>query len=199
MAVPSSRTPLPRLATLPDLLAIPEAERFHEILDGELVPKELAGPQHGLGQGRIRGWLNPFDRRPNGPARPGGWWILTEVTIELALHQIERPDVAGWRRERMPEVPTAYPLRLRPDWICEVLTSSDGRRRDGLQKRRIYADHGVPHYWLLDMERQVLTVLRLTERGYVECLEAGRGERVHAEPFAARELLVGELFGEDAE
>ena len=163
------------------------------------MPKELAGPQHGLGQGNVRGWLNPFHRRPNGPSRPGGWWILTEVTIEFALHQVERPDVAGWRRERMPQVSTSFPVRLRPDWVCEVLTDSDGRRRDGLQKRRIYADHGVPHYWLLDMERQVLTVLRLTERGYVEVVEAGRTERVRAEPFEALELAVGELFGDDAD
>jgi len=199
MPANSSSTPTRQLATLADLLAIPEAERFHEILDGELLPKELAGPQHALGQGNVRGWLTPFQRRANGPDRPGGWWILTEVTIELAPHQVERPDVAGWRRERMPQVPTAFPLRLRPDWICEVLTDSDGRRRDGLQKRRIYADHQIPHYWLLDMERQTLTVLRWTERGYIEVLDAGRTERVRAEPFDSRELAVGELFGDDAD
>ena len=99
----------------------------------------------------------------------------------------------------MPEPPPGYPLRLRPDWVCEVMADGDARRRDGLQKRRIYSDHGVPHYWLIDTEREVLTVLRLEERGYVELLVAGRAERVRAEPFALLELQVGVLFGDDAD
>lgn len=199
MSTASAQTPRVKLASLADLLAIPEEQRFHEILDGELVRKELASPRHGLGQSRMSRVLEPFDRKPNGPTRPGGWWILTEVTLELAIHQIERPDLAGWRRERIPTVPEAYPLRVPPDWICEVIAGSDARRRDGVQKRRIYAEHGVGHYWLLDMEREVLTVLRLTERGYVEVQEAGRSERIRAEPFAAVELPLAVLFGEDAE
>lgn len=194
----SSQTPRPHLATLADLLAIPEEDRFHEILDGELLRKELAGFPHAMGQTRVNRLLSPpFDRRPNGPSRPGGWWFATEATIELSLHQIVQPDVAAWRRERLPEIPDVYPIRLRPDWVCEIMGGADARRRDGVQKRRIYADHGVPHCWLVDSERERLTVLRLTDRGYVEILEAGRGERVRAEPFDALELPVGVLFGDD--
>lgn len=66
-----------------------------------------------------------------------------------------------------------------------------------MQKRRIYADHEVPYYWLVDAERKLLLVLRLAERGYVEVLEAHQGERVRAEPFEALELSVGILFGDD--
>lgn len=193
----SSQTPRPHLATLADLLLIPEDQRRHEILDGELLPKEAAGGRHALGQSSVARWGAPFVRRPNGPARPGGWWILTEATIALSVHQVEQPDVAGWRRERMPEVPNVFPLVLRPDWVCEVMGDGDARRRDGVQKRRIYADHGVPHYWLLDMERERLTVLRLGPVGYLEVLEAKRGDRVRAEPFEALELKVGVLFGDD--
>lgn len=197
MTTASSQTPRQHLATFADLLAIPEDQRHHEILDGELLPKEAAGGRHALGQRQVSGWISPFVRRPNGPERPCGWWFLTEATIEFSLHQVEQPDVAGWRRERMPVVPNVYPLLLRPDWVCEVMSDGDARRRDGVQKRRIYADHGVPHYWLLDMERERLTVLRLSPRGYVEVLEAGRGDRVRAEPFEALELNVGVLFGDD--
>src|SRR5262245_13120989 len=114
MSSASSETPLPRLATLEDLLAIPEAERFHEILDGELLRKEMASPKHGMGQSKLAGTLDNYNRRPNGPTRPGGWWILTEVTIEFSLHQIVQPDVAGWRRERLPELPEQFPMTLRP-------------------------------------------------------------------------------------
>ncbi len=193
------QTPTPHLASLHDLLALAEDQRVHEILDGEIVRKAMGSGQHGTSQLRAAGLLAPFDRQPNGPARPGGWWFATEVEVELARHQVVRPDVVGWRRTAMPERPQGYPVRLRPDWVCEVMADGDARRRDGLQKRRIYADHGVPHYWLVDTERELLTVLRLEERGYLEVLVAGRAERVRAEPFALLELQVGVLFGDDAD
>jgi Uma2 family endonuclease len=199
MSSSSTETPRPHLASFPDLLAIPEDQRMHEILDGEVVRKAMGSGQHGISQIRAGRLLAPFDRKPNGPATPGGWWFATEVEVELARHQIVRPDVVGWRRATMPERPQGYPVRVRPDWVCEVMTDSDARRRDGLQKRRIYADHGVPHYWLVDTEREILTVLRLEERGYVEVLAAGRSERVRAEPFELLDLQVGVLFGEDGD
>ena len=199
MSSASTHTPLPRFATLSDLLAIPSAERFHEVLDGDLLPKAMPGGEHGGAQGNLRGWLRPFQSRPGGADRPGGWWFATEVTLDLATHQVVQPDLVGWRRERTPEQPKGYPVRLLPDWVCEIMSDGDARRRDGIQKRRIYADLGVPHFWLVDTERESLAVLRLTERGYVEVLEAGRGERIRAEPFEAMELQVGILFGEDEE
>lgn len=200
MAGASTQTPTPHLAALSDLLAVAPEGRFHEVLDGELVRKAAPSAEHGLGQAASAAWLwSYFGRKPNGAERPGGWWFLTEATIELARHDIIQPDVAGWRRERMPEAPTGYPLRLPPDWVCEVMTDADARRRDGLQKRRLYGNHGISHYWLLDVQLQTLTVLRLEASGYVQVLEAPRTARVRAEPFAAIELPVGVLFGEDAD
>jgi Uma2 family endonuclease len=199
MASPSTQTPKIQLATFADLLRIPEEERRHEILDGEIVEKALPRGEHGVSQLRTGRLLGGFDRLPHGPRRPGGWWFATEPTIRLSRHSVVQPDVAGWRRERMPERPAGYPIALRPDWVCEIMCDGDARRRDGLQKRRIYADHDVPHYWLVDTERETLTVLRLTDEGYVEVLHAERSSRVRAEPFDAVELQVGVLFGDDEE
>lgn len=200
MSSASTHTPRPHLATFVDLLTIPEEQRFHEILDGEVIQKAMASGDHGSTQAALVGALLPyFQRRPNGADRPGGWWFATEVEIMLAAHQVVRPDLAGWRRVHHPDRPSGYPLRVRPDWVCEVMADGDARRRDGMQKRRIYADHGVPHYWLVDTERQQLTVLRLAEQGYVELLQASRGDRVRAEPFEALELQVGTLFGDESD
>lgn len=198
MSPASSQTPRLQLATFADLLAIPEEQRFHEILDGELVQKVMPGGEHGLGQNRTARLLGgAYDRQPNGPARPGGWWFATEVTIELDLHDTVQPDIAGWRRSKLPDGPKGYPLRVAPDWVCEVMTGAEARRRDGVQKRRIYALHHVAHYWLLDTDRKTLTVLRLTPTGYVDALHASEGDRVHAEPFDAVDLPVSVLFGAD--
>ncbi|AUX44741.1 uncharacterized protein SOCE26_062090 [Sorangium cellulosum] len=49
----SSAAPGRRRATVEDLLAIPEAERFHEIVDGELVHKALSSPRHGAAQAEL--------------------------------------------------------------------------------------------------------------------------------------------------
>lgn len=103
MSSASSLTPLPHIATFADLLALPEDERFHEVLDGELVRKANPSGEHGLTQGNLRSRLDGYNGRPNGPSRPGGWWFAVEVEIELAPHQVVRPDIAGWRRERMVE------------------------------------------------------------------------------------------------
>ena len=197
MASASAQTPPARLATFEDLLAIPEEDRFHEVLDGVLVEKEAASARHGLAQGVVRATLSSFHHKPNGPSRPGGWWLTTEVTVKLSSHQTVRPDVVGWRRERLPQLPEAYPIELRPDWVCEIGSDGNSRRRDGLQKRRIYAEYDVPHYWLVDLEEQRLTVLRLVDRVYREVLVAGRSDRVRAEPFDAFLLQVGVLFGDD--
>ena len=77
-----------RTATRVDLLAIPEAERFHEVIDGELVRKAMPTGRHGRAQSRIASRIGgPFDRRPGGRF-PGGWWSVTEVVVELETHEV---------------------------------------------------------------------------------------------------------------
>ena len=85
-------------ATLEGLLAIPEEERHHELIDGELVEKGAASGEHGGAQADLVTTLNSrFGRRPGG-RWPCGWWFATEIAFARA--QIFRPDVVGWRRER---------------------------------------------------------------------------------------------------
>jgi len=181
-------------ATIADLLAIPEEHRRHEIIDGVLVEKEAASARHGGAQSRLVRWVGPYDRRPGG-RQPGGWWFATEVEIELEESEVYRPDVAGWRREHLEVLPAEVPIRIPPDWICEVL--SKNRRNDLIKKKRAYHRHSIGHYWLVDPIDETLAVYRWHKDGYVEVLIAERGERVRAEPFDAVELKVGVLFGED--
>src|SRR3989442_118853 len=83
-------------ATLADLLAIPDEDRCHEIIDGELVRKEAASGRHGGAQVALSQKLNPYSRRSR--------------IASLPEDQIFRPDVAGWRRERLPELPSEVPI-----------------------------------------------------------------------------------------
>ncbi|WP_338092460.1 hypothetical protein [Sorangium cellulosum] len=109
-----STAPPKRPATAADLLALPEAQRFHEVIDGQ--PKAVPSFEHGDAQSAVVALVKiPFQRCPGG-RWPGGGWFATEVEIELAPDQVYRPDVAGWRRERTPERPGGSPVRIRPDW-----------------------------------------------------------------------------------
>ena len=182
------------VATIADLLAIPEEYRRHEIIDGVLVEKEAASGRHGGAQMRLCGRLGPYDRRPGGKW-PGGWWFATEVEIQFSDSQVFRPDVAGWRRERLDSLPAEVPIIVTPDWICEILSTN--KRNDLIKKKRAYHQHQVRHYWLLDPVDETLAVERWHPDGYVEVLIAERGDVVRAEPFDAIDLRVGVLFGDD--
>ena len=87
-------------------------------------------------------------------------------------------------------------VRVRPDWVCEIISARKAAN-DLIRKKRIYHQHQVPHYWIVDPRDESLTVLQWTAKGYLEILAAQRGERVQAEPFPALDLQVGVLFGDD--
>ena len=184
---------IPPPSTLEDLLAIPEDVRRHELIEGVLVEKGAASGEHGAAQRKLSAHIDPFDRRPGG-RWPGGWWFATEVEIHFDPTNVLRPDVSGWRRERVPDRPRGAPVRSRPDWVCEILSTN--RRNDLVKKKRVYHRHRIPHYWIVDPAEETLSVYRWTPEGYVEILAAERGERVHAEPFDAIPLDVGILFGD---
>ena len=183
-------------ATVADLLAIPEERRRHEVIDGELVEKKAATPGHGRAQGRIVAGLVPaFDRKPGGPRGPGGWWFATDTEVTFAPHQIFRPDVLGWRRERVAKMPEEFATDVIPDWVCEILSTNRGD--DLVKKFRAYHQARVAHYWVLDPLDSTLTVYRSEEGGYFVAQRAERGEKLRPEPFDALELEVGVLFGDD--
>lgn len=122
---------------------------------------------------------------------------MTEVDIFFDTQNTLRPDVVGWRRDRVPQRPAERVVEVRPDWVCEILSTN--RRHDLIAKKRIYHRHQVPHYWILDPDEEMLTVCRWTQEGYLEVLVGERGDTVRAEPFEAIEIRIGALFGDDDE
>jgi Uma2 family endonuclease len=102
----------------------------------------------------------------------------------------------GYLRDRVPQRPHGRAIRIRPDWVCEILSPTHARN-DLVTKLRVYLEAAVPHYWIVDPDAQVLTVYRRRDTTYEVALTATRGETVRAEPFEAVELPVGILFGDD--
>src|SRR5262245_12202453 len=193
-------SPVRRGATIDDFLAIPEEDRFHELIGGEIVPKASPSGEHGDAQGGVLSAIRPpFQRRSGGPGGPGGWWILPEVEVLLPGvegMEIVRPDIVGWRRERCPERPTGMPVKQRPDWICEVVSPTN-EKNDNVKTLRLYHHAAIPHYWMVDAQKTTLTVMHGTADGDRNLMCAERGETVRAAPFQQIELVVGTLFGDD--
>lgn len=185
----------PYAATLEDLLALPGEGHGYEIVDGELIEKESSA-EHGGSQADVAGVLRLRFGRRSGGRWPGGWWFATEVLIDFGPGHHYRPDVVGWRREKVPARPTGTITALIPEWICEIVSPSNARH-DTITKKRIYHRAQVGHYWLLDPVNETLSVLRWTPQGYSEVLSAQRGETVRAEPFDAVAIPLGVFFGDD--
>lgn len=178
-----ARKPARSPATYEDLAKVP-AHQVAEILDGELIVSPRPAARHAQASSVMGSdLLGPFQRGLGGP---GGWWILDEPELHLGADVLV-PDLAGWRRERMPAIPDVAAFSLAPDWVTEVVSPSTARH-DRVQKLAIYARDGVRHVWLVDPIARVLEVLRLESGRWLLAAAHGDNEKVRAEPFDAIEL-----------
>ncbi len=195
--VRTSSTAPARRATVAEWLAEPE-EKGAELIHGCIVYKAQPKPLHAMSQTKIGEILGPFNRRPGGANRPGGWWLMSEVDMLLTGEGV-RPDLAGWRRDRLAKMPEPGPQGVvteHPDWIAEILSTSTSAR-DLDDKLQIYHAAGVTHYWILDPQNRILIVYRHTPDGYLFVRAAKPGTRARLEPFDALELSIGAMFGDD--
>jgi Uma2 family endonuclease len=179
-----------RLATYEDLLAYPEKERV-EILDGVVVVAQASAlPIHNEVLSCILERLRaPFR---HGRGGPGGWWIIHDIDVRLATHDVVRPDVVGWRQERLPAPGNTRPIDVLPDWACEVLSPST-RSVDRGAKMALYARAGLPYYWLVE-PFGAIEVFALEQGRWVRVGWYERGAVARIPPFEAIELPVAELF-----
>jgi Uma2 family endonuclease len=185
-------SPQRKLATYADLAALPPDTRA-EVLGGDVVLSPAPLPRHSKAQGSARRFLGgPFDD-DDGRGGPGGWWIFVEVDVTLSPHDIVRPDLAGWRRERLAQPGRMRPIEVAPDWVCEVLSPSTAAR-DRIIKRRLYAQAGIPFYWLIDPELRAVEALALRDGVWVELGVYDDTAMARIAPFEAIELEIGRLF-----
>lgn len=151
--------PALKAASYEDLWDLPE-HQVGEILYGTLYVQPRPAPKHALAASSIGDeLLSPFQKGRYGG--PGGWWILDEPELHLDQH-IFVPDLAGWRKSRMPQLPETAWFELVPDWICEVLSPSTAQK-DRVIKMPLYARYGVKHVWLVDPVIRTLEVYELQQ------------------------------------
>jgi Uma2 family endonuclease len=183
--------PFDRPATYEDLEKVPDI-MVAEIVEGELHAWPRPAPRHAHAATLIGGVLvPPFHRGRGGP---GGWWILYEPELHLGRNVLV-PDMAGWRRSRMPALPETAYFPLAPDWVCEILSPATASF-DRVKKLAIYAREGVSYAWLIDPIARTLEVLRLADGRWTILATHAGSDVIRAEPFSEIELELPSLWGD---
>ncbi len=176
-------------ATYDDLYKIPE-NMVGEIIDGELITSPRPSTKHSrailsLGDELV----SPFQKGRGGP---GGWIILVEP--ELWLNgDVVAPDLAGWKKERLPEPPETNGIEVVPDWICEALSPSTAKI-DRTIKMPLYADNKIPYLWFLDPVANTLEIYKLESGRWFLQSTFSDEDKVRAEPFDAIEIDLSVLW-----
>jgi Uma2 family endonuclease len=181
--------PARKRATYDDLYSIPE-NMTGEIIDGELhvTPRPARGHAHAITALGVE-ILPPYH---SGRGGPGGWIIYVEPELHLGGHVLV-PDLAGWRREKLPIPPDEHRFTVVPHWVCEILSPGTARR-DRVQKMRIYAQNHVAYGWLIDPALKTLEIFKLESGRWTLLGAHAEAERVRAEPFQEIELDLANLW-----
>ncbi len=177
-------------ATYADLEAVPP-HLVAEILYGALVTRPRPVPRHVSASGAANVALGgPYQFGINGP---GGWIFMPEPELHLRTHVVV-PDLAGWTRERLPAaaVSKAF-IEVAPDWVLETLSPSTEKYDRG-DKRRIYAEFGVRHLWLLDPRVRCLETFSLDAGHWQLDGTWFDADEVCTEPFAQISFSLGLLW-----
>lgn len=181
-----------RLKTVDDLLQS-DNERV-ELIDGEIVKRPMARSEHALIQSSISDEVLQFKRRDG----PGGWWIMTEISVRYNDHQCPSHDLAGWRKERVPLRPTGI-MNAIPDWVCEI-TSPNHERKDLFHNFMLLQRSKVSYYWVISPEDKTLIAYRLADDKYqvsfsVEYSGEQNIDKARIPPFEEIEIDLQYIFG----
>lgn len=169
-------------ATYADVEAAPP-HYIVELVGGRLHAMSRPRARHLRAESRLNAQLStPYDWGEGGP---GGWWILTEPEVHWELDTVVTvPDLAGWRKEKMSDLPGDHKFRVVPDWICEILSPST-RQYDLNEKMPLYAAYGAPYLWLVDPDDSTVRTYRLDNNQWTLTASFSGSEFISAEPFEA--------------
>ena len=179
----------PMQATYADIEALPP-HVTGQIAFGVLHAHPRPGPRHGNAVIELQTELMGSFRRGRGG--PGGWVFQPEPELHLDEHIIV-PDIAGWRRERMPGLPDTAFFEQPPDWICQVLSPST-QRLDRTDKLAIYGASGVSHCWYVDPIAQTLEVLARQGEEWLITAACKDADQVCAPQFEAHIFALDVLW-----
>lgn len=178
----------PEVGSWSAVMHIAEEERA-EVLGGRIHYRTMTRAHHGYTASRAQRYC---ENRANRSVR-GGWWVVREVHVRLNPDDVVVPDVAGWRIERLPEIPTEFPVATLPEWVCEVLSPST-QAYDRGEKAQAYLRAGVQWMWLVDPEACTVEVRQALDGRWTVFGVWGADATVAVPPFDEEPLDLASLF-----
>jgi Uma2 family endonuclease len=163
-----------------------------ELLNGQLHTQPRPTPRHLHAVSRLdrtigRGYGDGVDG-------PGGWWILIEPEIHFVSDtEVAVPDLAGWRRDRLPSLPETAYFEIAPDWVCEILSPSTASK-DREIKMPLYARHGVSHVWIVDPRAHSLEAFELRDDAWSLIQAFADDDSVAVAPFTELTIELAEFW-----
>ena len=159
-----------------------------ELINGEFCQMPPATPEHQLLIDFLVATINSFAR----PIQPMPGFAFTTIGLALSDLYAPTPDIVYIRAENLNLIRGGM-VEGAPDLVVEALSSDRGR--DLVMKRAVYAQAGIPEYWILDPANDTITVLRLSGSEYVEEAALGSDDTLTTTTIPGFELPLSELFG----
>jgi Uma2 family endonuclease len=182
-------------ATYQDLVDLPPLY-VAEIVSGDLYASPRPAMRHSEISSALNGFLSPPFQFGRGG--PGGWIFFYEPELHFGSDVLV-PDIAAWRRERLPRhVHQAPWAEVPPDWLCEVLSPSTAKLYLH-RKLPLYARVGVSFAWAIDPPEKTVKVLEAHEGAWIQRATFSGDTVVRAPPFDAIELDLGLMWPPDPE
>lgn len=121
--------------------------------------------------------------------------FVAPLDVILSRTNVLQPDLLLIHRSRS-EIVTKRGVEGAPDLVVEILSPSS-RARDKVRKMKIYAKHGVPEYWVIDIDTRTLEQYVLTETGVYELIELFEsGDTVSSDKLPCASFALDELFSD---
>ena len=180
-----------QLKTMDDLEEAWLEDERYELINGEIIKRPMPKAEHGLAQGRTYSKLESFDK----DSGSSGWWFITEISVRYNEHQCPAHDIAGWRKERVPQRPKGV-MEIMPDWVCEIV-SPGHESKDTVRNFNTLMRYKVPYYWIIWPEDEALIAYKLVDGKYLAIESIEGGGKVRVEPFKEIDFDLDYIFGKD--
>jgi Uma2 family endonuclease len=151
---------LTRPLTYDDLRQMPDDSNRYEVIGGELIVSPSPNRAHQKVSLRLTLLIAQYvaDHRL-------GEVYVAPVDVRLSQHNAVQPDLLFIRQDRLGIYGPNGPVEGAPDLVVEIVSPSS-RTMDRIRKAALYADSGVPEYWLVDPEKRDFQLLVLDQGQY---------------------------------
>jgi Uma2 family endonuclease len=168
------------ILTVSDLDSLPDDGNRYELIEGELYVSRAPSLSHQMIITNLIASIKTYlDAKPIGVVVPGPGVLFSSIDGVI-------PDIVYFSNEKKLEIVKGERLGGATELVVEIVSPGiDNKRRDRIVKRHLYSKFGVHEYWIVDPEKKILEVYKLSDRTLVLV------DRLNADDQFTTQLLPG--------